>query len=61
MVGSLMRLPEIRQRCFTRMNELFNSTFDANRLIRRIDELTAVVQPLLGQEAPYEQRAVTEC
>ena len=52
-VGSLMRLPEIRQRYFTRMNELFNSTFDANRLIRRIDELTAVVQPLLEQEAPY--------
>ena len=49
-----MRLPEIRQRYFTRMNELFNSGFDANRLIRRIDELTAVVQPMLEQEAPYE-------
>ena len=54
MVGSLMRLPEIRQRYFTRMNELFSSTFDANRLVRRIDELTSLVQLPLNQMAPQE-------
>jgi len=54
MVGLLMRLPEFRQQYYSRVNELFNSTFDANRMVRRINELTSLVQPVLGQLAPQD-------
>ena len=51
---SLMRLPVIRQQYFQRMRQLYGTVFQPKRLINRVDQLAAVIEPELKKRGPYQ-------
>ena len=48
---SLMRLPSMRQQYFQRLRQLYGTVFQTKRLINRIDQLTAVLEPELKKRS----------
>jgi spore coat protein H len=48
----VLRTPEGRRRYIARMNELYTNVFHVDALIKRVDELTAVIRPVIAQSNP---------
>lgn len=61
---SLFQIPEIPYRYFEQMRQLYGTAFQPERLIKRIDELEAVIGPELQKRSErgytYHQRAVSQ-
>ena len=53
-VISLMRLPAMRQQYFKRMRQLYGTVFQPKRLVNRVDQLAAVIEPELKKRSPHE-------
>jgi hypothetical protein len=51
---SLMRLPAMRQQYFNRMRKLYGTVFQPKRLINRVDQLAAVIEPELKKRSLHE-------
>lgn len=61
---SLVQIPEIQNQYFNRMRKMYGSVFQPERLIKRIDQLEAVIGPELQKRNErgysYHQRAITQ-
>ncbi len=51
---SLMRLPAMRQQYFNRMRKLYGTVFQPKRLINRVDQIAAVIEPELKKRSLHE-------